>query len=102
MGTIAFLISTGLLAVGAIMGYGTARRFVRDRLRYVEGAHKPSVPLIVGVVAFLLAVPIVNVISILPLVHLGGAAAIALGASVGLGVRAGTRDIRDGRYQLHG
>jgi len=102
MGTIAFLISTGLLAVGAIMGYGTARRFVRDRLRYVESAHKPSVPVIVGIVAFLLAVPIVNVISILPLVHLGGVAAIALGASVGLGVRAGTKDIREGRYQLHG
>ncbi len=102
MGTIAFLISTGLLAIGAIMGYGTARRFVRDRLRYVDGAHKPAIPLAVGAVAFLIALPIVNVISILPLVHLGGGAAIALGASVGLGVRAGSKDIREGRYQLHG
>jgi hypothetical protein len=53
------------------------------------------------VAAFLVALPIVNVVSILPLIHLGGGAAIALGASVGLGVRAGTKDIREGRYELH-
>jgi len=95
------MISLGLILVGVIMGYGTARRFVRDRLRYVDSAHKPTVPLIVGVAAILIAVPIVNLISILPLVHLGGGAAIALGASVGLGVRAGAKDIREGRYELH-
>jgi hypothetical protein len=86
---------------GVLMGYGTSRRFVRDRLRFVDSAHKPSVPLIAGVVTFLVAVPLVNLISILPLIHLGGGAAIALGASVGLGVRAGTKDVRVGRYELH-
>jgi len=98
---ITFVISMAIVAVGAIMGYGTARRFVRDRLRYVDRAHKPAIPLIVGVVAFLLAVPVVNVISILPLVSLGVPAALALGASVGLGMRAGSRDVRAGRYELH-
>lgn len=101
MGTLAFILSTALLAGGIIMGFGTARRFVRERMRYVDGAHRPLIPLIVGAVAFLIAVPIVNVLSIIPLVHLGGVAALALGASVGLGVRAGTQDIRDGRHQLH-
>jgi hypothetical protein len=96
-----FLISTAILTVGALMGYGTARRFVRDRLRYVDGAHKPSIPVVVGIAAVLLAMPVVNLISWLPLVHLGGGAAIALGASVGLGVRAGSKDIREGRYELH-
>lgn len=95
------LISFALVAVGAMMGYGTARRFVRDRLRFVDGAHKPSVPVIVGIVAFLLAIPVVHVVSVLPLVHLGVGAAMALGASVGLGVRAGTKDAREGRYELH-
>ncbi|MBM3906608.1 MAG: hypothetical protein FJ363_00885 [Gemmatimonadetes bacterium] len=98
---ITFLLSSALIFVGAIMGYGTARRFVRDRLRFVDGAHKPAVPWVVGVAAFLVAIPVVNVISWLPLVHLGGGAAIALGASVGLGVKAGSRDIREGRYELH-
>lgn len=97
---ITFLISTAILMVGAMMGYGTSRRFVRDRLRYVDGAHKPTVPVIVGVAAILLAMPVVSLISWLPLVHLGGGAAIALGASVGLGVRAGSKDIREGRYEL--
>jgi di/tricarboxylate transporter len=97
---IEFLISTAIVLAGAVIGYGTSRRFVRDRLRYVDNAHKPSIPIVVGVVAFLVALPIVNVVSILPLIHLGGGAAIALGASVGLGVRAGTKDIREGRYEL--
>ena len=101
MGSIAFLISSAITVVGVLMGYGTARRFVRDRLRYVDSAHKPAVPWIVGIAAFLLAVPVVNLISILPLVHLGGIAAIALGASVGLGVKAGSKDAKEGRYLLH-
>lgn len=95
-----FLISTAIVLTGAIIGYGTSRRFVRDRLRYVDSAHKPAIPVVVGVAACLVAIPIVNVVSILPLIHLGGGAAIALGASVGLGVRAGTKDIREGRYEL--
>ncbi|MDP1891152.1 MAG: hypothetical protein Q8K55_09685 [Gemmatimonadaceae bacterium] len=96
-----FLISTAIVLAGAVIGYGTSRRFVRDRLRYVDNAHKPAIPVVVGVVAFLVALPILNIVSILPLIHLGGGAAIALGASVGLGVRAGTKDIREGRYELH-
>jgi formate hydrogenlyase subunit 3/multisubunit Na+/H+ antiporter MnhD subunit len=98
---ISFVLSSALVLVGVIMGYGTARRFVRDRLRFVDGAHKPAIPWVVGIAAFLVALPVVNLISWLPLVHLGGGAAIALGASVGLGVKAGSRDVREGRYELH-
>lgn len=97
---IEFLVSTAIVLAGAVIGYGTARRFVRDRLRYVDSAHKPAIPVVVGVATFLVALPVVNVVSILPFIHLSGGAAIALGASVGLGVRAGTKDIREGRYEL--
>lgn len=96
-----FAISLTLVAVGALMGYGTARRFVRDRLRYVDAAHKPSVAFIAGLAVFLLAMPVVSLISVLPLVHLGVGAALTMGVSVGLGVKAGSRDVREGQYQLH-
>ncbi|MBW7933607.1 MAG: hypothetical protein H3C62_08355 [Gemmatimonadaceae bacterium] len=96
-----FVLSSAVVLVGAIMGYGTARRFVRDRLRFVDGAHKPAIPWVVGIASFLIALPVVSLISWLPLISLGGGAAIALGASVGLGVRAGSRDIKEGRYELH-
>ncbi len=98
---ISFAISLAVIAVGALMGYGTARRFVRDRLRFVDNAHKPVVAVIAGVAGFLLALPLVSVISILPLVHLGAGAALTLGLSVGMGVKAGSRDVREGRYELH-
>jgi hypothetical protein len=99
---ISLAISLALVAVGALMGYGTSRRFVRDRLRYVDAAHKPSVALVAGVAAFLLALPVVSVVSILPLIHLGAGAALTLGLSVGLGVSAGAKDVREGRYELKG
>ena len=98
---ISFAISFAIIAVGALLGYGTARRFVRDRLRFVDSAHKPAVAVVAGVGCFLLALPLVSVISILPLVHLGAGAAAALGLSVGMGVKAGTRDVKQGRYELH-
>ncbi|MHB1311449.1 MAG: hypothetical protein ACYC3L_05475 [Gemmatimonadaceae bacterium] len=97
---ISTLISLAVIAVGALMGYGTARRFVRDRLRFVDGAHKPSVALIAGVATFLIAMPVASLISILPLVHLGVGAALTVGLSVGMGVTAGSRDVREGRYEL--
>ncbi len=96
-----FAISFAVVAVGALMGYGTARRFVRDRLRFVDRAHKPSVALIAGLGAFVVAMPLVSLISILPLVHLGMGAALTMGLSVGMGVSAGSRDVRHGRYELH-
>ena len=49
-----------LIAVLAVvMGYSGARRFVRDRLRYVDGAQKGTAPIIAGIVAFLIALPVV-------------------------------------------
>ena len=67
----------------------TARRFVRDRLRYVDGAQSIRGALIAGLVAWAIAMPITWM---LPLV--GAGTALLFGLGVGFGVRAGARDIR--------
>ena len=83
-----------LIALASVVvGYSGARRFVRDRLRYVDGAQKPTAPIIAGIVAFLIALPISW---LLPLVGLGTAIAFAI--SVAVGVASGSRDIKSGNY----
>ena len=83
-----------LIAIAAVLiGYGGARRFVRDRLRYVDGAQKGTAPIIAGIVAFLVALPFVW---LLPLVGTGTALAFAV--SVATGVAVGARDIKSGNY----
>jgi hypothetical protein len=75
----------------AWLGYGTARRFVRDRLRYVDAALKPSTPVIVGIAAALAAAPVVW---LLPIIK--GGTALVFGLAVGLGTRAGAADVKRG------
>ena len=79
----------GLLAAGTAAGFGyvKSRAFVSERLRYVDAAHKPAAPVIAGVAATALATPIVWA---LPLI--GAGTALAFGAAVGLGTRAGARE----------
>jgi hypothetical protein len=79
--------------VAAIAGYQQARKFVRERLRYVDGVQKSFVPLKVGVIAGVATLPIAWV---LPVITSG--AALLFGSAVGFGVAAGRRDIRDRRY----
>jgi len=86
-GTIAFVIA----AVAAIFGYSAAKKFVRDRLRFVDGAHKPTAPIIAGIGAYLLAWVAVG---LLPIVGIGTAIAFAL--SVALGTAAGSREVKSG------
>jgi hypothetical protein len=76
-------------AAAAVFGYLTARRFVQNRLRYVDAVHTIKAPIIAGVVAGLVAAPVVW---LLPLV--GGGTAILFGASVALGVANGSREVR--------
>ena len=83
------------LALGASWwGYGTARRFVRERLRYVESAHTPGAAVLAGVGAAIVLAPLAW---LLPLVS--GGTAIAFGLGVGLGARAGATDAKRG-YQI--
>ena len=83
-----FLAFAATIAASAF-GYVTARRFVRERLKYVDGAQTLRAPLIAGLVAAAIVWPLTWII---PLV--GGGTAILFGAAVGLGVRSGARDIR--------
>jgi hypothetical protein len=80
----------GLIAVGVAAGAGyiKSRRFVSHRLRYVDAARNAAAPVVAGVAAAAVALPVV---AVLPIV--GAGAALAFGTAVGLGTRAGARDI---------
>lgn len=82
-------ISLVLTLTVVYFGYSTARRFVRDRLRFVEGARKPHIPFVVAFAIFAVMIPVAW---LLPFVGVGSA--IALGLGVGVGVAAGGRDLR--------
>jgi hypothetical protein len=85
---IAIAISLALSA----FGYATARKFVHDRLKFVDAAQTMKAPIIAGLVAWAIAMPLTF---LLPFV--GAGTAIVFGLSVGLGVRAGQKDIKFGR-----
>ncbi|HEY0970246.1 MAG TPA: hypothetical protein VGE02_04620 [Gemmatimonadales bacterium] len=86
------LMMTGTAVVG---GFAGARRFVRDRLRFVDAAHTPRAPWIAGGLAMLAATPIV---AVLPMV--GAGTAILFGASVGYGVQKGRKESRGRRGEI--
>lgn len=87
LGFLSVVITLGV----AWFGYGTSRRFVRERLRYVEGALTSGAAIVAAVGATLVAWPLVV---LLPL--LGTGTALAFGLSVGLGTRAGATDVKRG------
>ncbi len=83
-------------AVGGIgAGYAKLRRFVRERLRFVDAVHAPLVPLLAGVAGAIAAAPVVW---LLPVV--GGGTALLFGTGVGLAVRHGAKDLRSGQRAL--
>lgn len=87
----------GMAAAGAasVGGFAGARRFVRERLRYVDAAHSGKAPWIAGAVAMAVAVPVV---AVLPLV--GAGTAVLFGVAVGYGVHRGNRDTRGRRGEV--
>jgi hypothetical protein len=83
------LLSVSVAVVVGALGYLQARRFLRNRLRYVDAATSPMAPIIAGVAAGLLGAVVAP---ILPFVTLS--TAVIFGGSVAAGVAAGARDIR--------
>lgn len=83
------LLITAGLAVGLYVLHNITRDYVARRLRYVDAVQKPSAPVIAGVVAGLLAAPVV---AVLPVVGIG--TAVGVGLSVGFGVLNGSRSGR--------
>lgn len=83
-----------LAATGAGLwaSFVKTRDFVRDRLRFVDNAQRPSAPWIAGIGAMILALPVVALIGFLPAV--GGGTALLFGATVGAGVRSGQKKVK--------
>lgn len=79
---VSFLI--GVAALGG--GFLATRNFVRRRLRFVDAVHKPAAPLVAGLAAGVIALPV----AALPLVTV--AAAVAFGVGVAGGVASGRRE----------
>lgn len=83
------LIILALTAVAAITGYRSARRFVREKLRYVDSAQSRLAPWMAAGLAAVIALPVAG---LLP--GFGAGSAILISASIGLGVARGAKDIR--------
>ncbi len=83
------MIAFAFTLIAAYFGFTVTRRFVRDRLKFVDGVKKSHIPWMVGTVVALVALPFAWFI---PLVS--GGAALALGVGVGTGIAAGNRDVR--------
>ena len=73
----------GAAALGG--GFVGARRFVRRRLRFVDAVQRPAAPLLAGLAATAVALPV----AALPLVTVG--TAVAFGVGVAGGVASGRR-----------
>ena len=86
---ISFLLALAITLVVTTLGHRFARDTVSRRLRYVPAAQTASAPIIAGVGAALLALPLV---AVLPIVGVG--TAVVFGLFVGLGAAAGARDVK--------
>ena len=83
------LIGLGVAAAVGIFGHIRSRKFVGQRLRFTSVIEKPGIGLVAGVIAAILASPIVAVLPII-----GTGTAVAFGAGVGTGVVLGARDAK--------
>jgi hypothetical protein len=87
------IIPIGLAGAAGIYGHIKSRKFVRKRLRYTSWVEKPYLGIASGVVAAVLAAPVVGII---PFLNLGASTAMIFGAGVGTGVSMGAKEAREG------
>jgi hypothetical protein len=83
------MITLAIAFAAAAFGYLQTRGFVRRKLAYVDAVHTGIAPVIAGVAAAALAMPVAG---LLPFI--GGGTALLFGASVGAGVASGSKDAR--------
>lgn len=95
---ISLIISFAIAMVLATVLHGGARKFVRDRLRYVDAVQKGFVPFIAGGAALVAVIPF----TVMPVIGMfvGIGTALTAGLAVGSGVAAGVRDIKSGAAPL--
>jgi hypothetical protein len=84
--SITALITMAAAAGVAGVGYVQTRGFVSRRLRYVDQAQSPAAPVLAGIAAAVIAMPVVAFIP-----FIGAGTAVLFGIAVGLGPRAGVR-----------
>ena len=83
---------TAIAFVVALMGFTFSRRFVENRLRYVDAANSPFAPIVAGGVATVIALPVVAILHFIPFIGLG--TAVMFGLGVFSGVASGGRENR--------
>jgi len=84
------IISLAIAVVGGVFAFGFSRGFVRRRLRFVDAARSPLVPLVAGAGAALIVSPL----TLLPLITGFTAAVVGIGA--GLGTASGVKALKSG------
>jgi len=77
------MIWLAVTAAALVGGYILSRNFVRRKLRYVDAIQKPSAPLLAGIAAAAVVLPV----AALPIVTVG--TAVAFGVGVASGVASG-------------
>lgn len=82
-----FWLWLGVTGVATAAGYLWTRSFVRRRLRFVDAIKKPAAPVVVGMAAAALAVPVAGLLPVLT-----AASGVIFGAGVGAGVATGRKD----------
>lgn len=91
------MISLLIALVVAVFGFSAARRFVRDKLRFVDAAQRGSAPWLAGGGAFLIGAILAALIP-----GVGTVTALTFALAIGTGVAAGARDVRQGRHLIDG
>lgn len=84
------IIRLALAVAAGVFAFGLARGFVRRRLRFVDAVKSPLAPILAGVAAGLVALPL----TLLPLITGFTAAVFALGTT--LGTASGVKALKSG------
>jgi hypothetical protein len=83
------LITLALAAAAGIFGFWKARQFTMNKLRYVDAIHKAIAPVLAGIGAVLIGIPVAWLVPFIT-----GFTVLLFGGGVALGVAAGARDVR--------
>jgi purine-cytosine permease-like protein len=95
-----FILSIAVSVVASGMAFRWAHNLMTRRLRYVDAAQTRFAPIVAGVIATVVMLP-VTWLPIIGLV-LGAGTAVAVGLGVGLGVASASRAIRVASYRIDG
>lgn len=95
LSSVAALVVLVLTFAVVAAAYVYSRRFVRERLRFVDAAQRGTAPWIAAAGAL-----VVGAVAALVLPFVGPGSAVCFALAVGLGVAAGARDVRRGNLPV--